>query len=104
VSEYNLSLFFTIFVFLQFWNLFNAKAFSTGTSAFKGLLSSPGFLAVASAIVAGQFLIVEFAGDLFRTVPLSWTDWAAVIGGTSVVLWIGEIFRYISKRFKKILR
>ncbi len=101
VSEYNLSLFFTVFVMLQFWNLFNAKAYSTGTWAFKGVLTSPGFLTVASAIIVGQILIVEFAGDLFRTVPISLKDWIIVIAGTSVVLWVGEIVRYLNKKFKK---
>ncbi|HBZ25224.1 MAG TPA: calcium-translocating P-type ATPase, PMCA-type [Rikenellaceae bacterium] len=98
ISEYNISLFFTIFVMLQFWNLFNAKAFLTGKSAFKGILASPAFMVVASAIIFGQLLIVEFGGELFRTVPLTFRDWMLVIAGTSVVLWIGETVRFFKRR------
>jgi len=98
ISEYNISLFFTIFVMLQFWNLFNAKAFLTGKSAFKGILASPAFMVVASAIIFGQLLIVEFGGELFRTVPLTFRDWILVIAVTSVVLWIGETVRFFKRR------
>ncbi len=97
ISEYNISLFFTIFVMLQFWNLFNAKAFLTGKSAFKGIFSSPAFILVASTIIIGQLMIVEFGGELFRTVSLSFRDWMIVIAGTSVVLWIGEVVRFFKR-------
>lgn len=98
---YFLSFFFTAFVLLQFWNMFNAKAFMTGKSAFNGLNHDGGFLIVALLILVGQFLIVEFGGEVFRTVPLQLRDWLIIIGGTSVVLWIGEIARMISKSIKK---
>jgi Ca2+-transporting ATPase len=97
LSAYNLSRFFTIFVMLQFWNMFNAKAFATGLSAFKGLKNSIGFLIVAFVILIGQILIVELGGEVFRTVPLSLKDWGIIIGSTSLVLWIGEIVRMIGK-------
>lgn len=97
VSRYDLSRFFTIFVMLQFWNMFNAKAFATGKSAFHGLNKSIGFLIVALVILIGQILIVEFGGEVFRTVPLSLKDWAIIIGSTSLVLWIGEIIRAIKR-------
>lgn len=98
VNAYNLSVFFTIFVMLQFWNLFNAKAYATGKSAFHDLRNSAGFVVVAILIVIGQFLIVEFGGEVFRTVPLSLRDWGLIIGSTSVVLWIGEVIRLIQKK------
>lgn len=97
VSPYNLSRFFTIFVLLQFWNLFNAKAFASGKSAFADLSKSSGFLIVALLILVGQYLIVEFGGEVFRTVPITFQDWAIIIGGTSSVLWIGEIIRLIKR-------
>jgi Ca2+-transporting ATPase len=93
VSNRNMTLFFTIFVMLQFWNMFNAKAFATRRSAFKDLNRSMGFVISALVILVGQILIVEFGGEVFRTVPLSLKDWLIVIILTSVVLWIGEIKR-----------
>ncbi|MDR0661684.1 MAG: calcium-translocating P-type ATPase, PMCA-type [Prevotellaceae bacterium] len=96
-AEYELSVFFTIFVMLQFWNMFNAKAFNSGKSAFSNLKNSPGFLISASAILIGQLLIVEFGGDVFRTVPITFRDWMLIIGSTSIVLWIGEISRAVKR-------
>ena len=102
ISRLNLSRFFTIFVLLQFWNLFNAKAFASGHSAFHNLHKSFGFVITVAVILIGQFLIVTFGGDVFRTVPLPVKDWIAIICATSVVLWIGELGRLIirSKIFK----
>lgn len=101
ISRYNLSMFFTIFVMLQFWNMFNAKSFGIGGSAFKGLVKSPGFVLVSLLIVAGQILIVQFGGDAFRTEPLSLADWAIIIASTSIVLWVGEIVRLLKKLLNK---
>ncbi|NTV18599.1 MAG: cation-translocating P-type ATPase, partial [Bacteroidales bacterium] len=101
ISRYNLSLFFTAFVMLQFWNMFNAKSFGIGGSSFKGLLKSPGFVFVSLLIVVGQILIVQFGGDAFRTEPLSFRDWVIIIASTSVVLWIGEIVRLIKTLINK---
>ncbi|MDR1881506.1 MAG: calcium-translocating P-type ATPase, PMCA-type [Prevotella sp.] len=95
--QYSLSYFFTAFVMLQFWNMFNAKAFLTGKSAFVNLNKSFGFILVALVILVGQFLIVEFGGDAFRTVPLAAKDWLTIIGASSLVLWIGELFRLAKK-------
>lgn len=97
ISRYDLSVFFTTFVMLQFWNMFNAKAFLSGGSAFKNLKGSAGFLIVMLIIPIGQFLIVEFGGDVFRTVPLTFRDWGMIIGATSLVLWIGELMRLLKK-------
>ena len=78
---------------LQFWNMFSAKAFASGESAFHGLHKSLAFLIVAFVIFAGQILIIQFGGEAFRTVPLELKDWAIIVGTTSSVLWIGEILR-----------
>ena len=98
ISPYHLSCFFTVFVMLQFWNLFNAKAFQTGKSAFKEIANSRSFILVALLILVGQVLIVTFGGEVFRTVPLSVKDWLIIVGATSGVLWIGEIGRFVKNR------
>jgi Ca2+-transporting ATPase len=95
LSEYELSLFFTIFVMLQFWNMFNAKAFMTGKSAFKSLNKCIGFLFIALAILVGQWIIVTLGGKMFNVVALNILDWGIIIAATSIVLWIGEIRRLI---------
>lgn len=98
ISRYNLSVYFTIFVMLQFWNMFNAKAFLSGKSAFSNLRKSYGFMLIALIILAGQVIIVHFGGDVFRTAPISLKDWLIIIASTSAVLWIGEITRAIKAR------
>ena len=85
----------------RFWNMFNAKTFLSGWSAFKNLRNSKGFVSVALLIVVGQILIVQFGGEVFRTVPLSLKDWALIIAGTSSVLWIGELLRFVSSLITK---
>lgn len=91
-----LSMFFTIFVFLQFWNMFNARAFATGKSAFH-FKGCSGFMYIALIIMLGQILIVSVGGQFFNVTPLSFTDWGLIVGGTSVVLWIGEIIRLVKR-------
>ena len=95
-----LTAFFTIFVMLQFWNLFNASVFGTNHSVFKDARHAVGMLSVAIIILIGQIMIVEFGGKVFRTVPLTLTEWIYIIAGTSIVLWVGEIWRWI-QRLKK---
>lgn len=97
LSDYELSLFFTIFVFLQFWNMFNARAFETGRSAFH-FKGCRGFVVIAAAIFFGQILIVQLGGQLFNVVPLKLIDWTIIIGSTSLVLWIGELIRLFQRR------
>ncbi len=99
-TSYELSLFFTIFVFLQFWNMFNARAFATGRSAFH-FNDCGGFLTIALLIFAGQILIVTFGGRFFQVEPLRISDWALIIFGTSPVLFFGEILR-LAKRKRHI--
>ena len=95
-----LTAFFTIFVMLQFWNLFNASVFGTNHSVFKDARQAIGMVSVAGIILIGQIIIVEFGGKVFRTVPLTWAEWLIIISSTSIVLWVGEIWRWI-KRMKK---
>lgn len=97
LSAHDLSWFFSFFVMLQFWNMFNAKAFMDGRSAFADLKDSKSFLFVAALILVGQYLIVTFGGQMFNVIPLSWTDWGVIIGSSSIVLWVGEIARLIKK-------
>lgn len=96
LSAYELSLFFTIFVFLQFWNMFNARAFETGKSAFH-FKNCGGFVLIAVIILFGQIAIVSIGGAFFNVVPLKFTDWLIIIGSTSLVLWIGECLRLFKK-------
>ena len=95
LSAYELSLFFSIFVFLQFWNMFNAKAYRTGKSTFYSIGKSQGFILIATVIVIGQVFITTFGGQMFNVTPLKLTDWTIIIGATSLVLWTGEILRAI---------
>ena len=96
LTPYELTLFFTVFVMLQFWNILNARAFATGRSAFH-LRGCHGFLFIAAVILVGQVLIVSFGGRFFNVVPLSVTDWLIIIGITSFVLWTGEVVRLFIK-------
>ena len=97
ISPENLSILFTTFVMLQFWNMFNVKAFASGKSAFALLKSSKAFLCIAGCILVGQVIIVEFGGEVFQTVPLQLIDWIKIIGGTALVLLVGEIIRSAKK-------
>ena len=83
----NLTIFFTVFVMLQFWNMFNAKTFGTNDSAFKNIFKSEGFLTVGMAIIVGQILVVNFGGSVFRTIPLTWSEWIWITLATSLVGW-----------------
>lgn len=96
-----LTIFFTFFVMLQFWNLFNARVFGTTDSAFKGLSKSYGMELIIFAILVGQFLIVQFGGAVFRTTPLDLSTWIIIIASTSLVLWIGEAIRFIRRLIQK---
>ena len=97
LTRYELTLFFSIFVFLQFWNMFNAKAFGNVQSAFSRLNTCKGFLWVTLIILAGQILIVSVGGVLFSVTPLQLMDWVYIFAATSIVLWIGEIYRLIRR-------
>ena len=99
VDVHELTMFFTTFVMIQFWNLFNAKTLGSNHSAFRHFLADKGMILVLVIILFGQWVIVTFGGEMFRTVPLSLAEWGVIIAATSVVLWIGELWR----AFKRIL-
>ena len=101
MSVHYLTVFFTVFVMLQFWNLFNASVFGTTHSVFKDASHALGMLSVALIILVGQFIIVTFGGKVFRTEPLDWQTWLQIIACTSVVLWVGEVFRLVKRLMKK---
>lgn len=99
VDVHELTVFFTTFVMIQFWNLFNAKSLGSNRTAFRHFLKDKGMILVLALVLVGQWLIVTLGGEMFRTVPLSLTEWLAIIGATSIVLWVGEIWR----AFKRLL-
>lgn len=96
----SLTEFFTIFVLLQWWNLFNARVFGQRRSIFDGLLKNPAFVGVTLVILVGQFLIVQYGGAMFRTEPLPMETWGLILIGTSVVTVIRELYYQLSKIFK----
>ena len=100
VDPKELTIFFCIFVMLQWWNLFNARSLGSCHSAFRRLWACRGFLFVLAMVLAGQWLIVTFGGKMFRTVPLEWSCWGWIILGTSPVLWVGEVYRLIVRMRK----
>ena len=97
LNSYELSVFFTIFVFLQFWNMFNARAFATGRSAFH-FKGCGGFVLIAAVILIGQILIVQIGGQFFNVRPLASLDWLLIIAGTSPVLLLGELLRLFHRK------
>lgn len=97
ISPKNLTIFFCVFVMLQFWNIFNARRFGGFRSAFSGLLENPLFVIITVAILAGQIVIVQFGGTFFKTVPLSLEDWLLISACTSPVIFIGEIGRFLGR-------
>ncbi|MDR1608578.1 MAG: cation-translocating P-type ATPase, partial [Deltaproteobacteria bacterium] len=97
LGRHNLSIFFTTFVFLQFWNLFNARTLGKNASAFSRLKESKMFILISVVIAIGQVLITQIGGEVFRTTPLSVTELVAIIASTSLVLWVGEIVRWLKR-------
>ena len=96
----DLTIFFTIFVMLQWWNLFNARTLGSCHSALRRIWACKAFLMVLLSVLVGQWGIVTLGGRMFRTVPLSWQTWVAIIAGTSLVLWVGEIYRWTQRRLR----
>ena len=101
MNTHHLTMFFTLFVMLQFWNLFNASVFGTNHSVFKDANHAKGMLSVAAIILVGQIIIVTFGRKVFRTEPLSVAEWLYIVGGTSIVLWIGEASRAVKRLISK---
>jgi Ca2+-transporting ATPase len=94
---YRMTVFYTVFVMLQFWNLFNARCLGHSFSAFSRIWENKGFIAIAAGIFLGQIAIIQYGGEIFRTVPLGLKDWGMIVGSTSLVLWIGELKRCASR-------
>ena len=96
LSEYELTLLFTIFVMTHFFYLFNARAFETHRSAlhFKGCR---GLLYISGIIIVGQIIMVEtpVLQQFFNVIGLSLQDWIIIIIGSSFVLWIREAWHLV---------
>lgn len=101
VDVHELTMFFTTFVMIQFWNLFNAKALMSHHTAFRHFLKDRGMILVLVLVLVGQWIIVTFGGEMFRTTPLSLHEWLLIIGSTSVVLWVGELWRAFKRMIAK---
>lgn len=101
VDVHELTMFFTTFVMIQFWNLFNAKALMSHHIAFRHFLKDKGMILVLVLVLVGQWIIVTFGGEMFRTTPLSLHEWLLIIGSTSVVLWVGELWRGFKRMIAK---
>ena len=101
VDVHELTMFFTTFVMIQFWNLFNAKALMSHHTAFRHFLKDKGMILVLVLVLVGQWIIVTFGGEMFRTTPLTLHEWLLIIGSTSVVLWVGELWRAFKRMIAK---
>lgn len=101
VDVHELTMFFTTFVMIQFWNLFNAKALMSHHTAFRHFLKDKGMILVLVLVLVGQWIIVTFGGEMFRTTPLSLHEWLLIICSTSVVLWAGELWRTFKRMIAK---
>ena len=101
VDVHELTMFFTTFVMIQFWNLFNAKALMSHHTAFRHFLKDKGMILVLVLVLVGQWIIVTFGGEMFRTTPLSLHEWLLIIGSTSVVIWAGELWRTFKRMIAK---
>ena len=101
VDVHELTMFFTTFVMIQFWNLFNAKALMSHHTTFRHFLKDKGMILVLVLVLVGQWIIVTFGGEMFRTTPLSLHEWLLIIGSTSVVLWVGELWRGFKRMIAK---
>ena len=104
MTPYEMGIFFTTFVMLQFWNIFNARNYRTENSFFLTLFSkasfSWGFYLIVLVILGGQYMIVNHLGKFFDVAPLSSGDWWRIAAVTSFVLILPEIVRI----FKSVLK
>ena len=95
INPHEMGIFFSVFVFLQFWNMLNARAFATGKSAFNNMEDSKVFWSVAVVIFVGQIVLVQFFSPLFNCAPLDFNTWLWIILGTFPVFLIGHIVNRI---------
>ncbi len=99
IPDYEVSIFFTTFVMLQFWNLFNARMFGTGHHLWwHNWRHSKFFFGVVLIILLGQVLIVEFLGDLFGCKPIGWQWWLLIAAVTSSVMLFGVAYHWFKRR------
>jgi Ca2+-transporting ATPase len=104
-----MGIFFSIFVMLQFWNLFNAKYYHTGRSLLSDLIGrsrgkvrlqdsfGKGFIWIALVILLGQISIVTFAGPAFNVTRLTLEDWGLILLVTSPVLIVADLVRTVKR-------
>ena len=98
INTYEMSVFFSVFVFLQFWNMLNARAFATGKWAFNNMEDSKVFWAVALVIFVGQIVLVQFFSALFNCQPLDFNTWLWIVLGTSPVFLIGQVVAWVENK------
>jgi Ca2+-transporting ATPase len=97
LSDYDLTLFFTIFVFLQAWNLMNVRTFGSRHTVLHDARDSRTFFGTLAAIVVGQILIVYCGGEMFNVVPISVTDFALIVVATSPVYLVPMLIKMLRK-------
>lgn len=107
LSGHDLGVFFSIFVLLQFWNLFNVKYFRTDRSLIQDIIDlfrkpkevmatySWGFISIVFAILVGQIFIVNYCGPVFNVAKLSTMDWLICVLLTSSIFIVPDIWRFI---------
>lgn len=109
-NSHELGIFFTFFVLLQFWNIFNARYFRTGRSLIEDLIDmvkhpssisrhySTGFVSIIFVILIGQIIITNVFGEMFGVEALSFKDWLFLFVTTSPVLLIGDTLRLLKNK------
>ena len=98
INPHEMAVFFSVFVFLQFWNMLNARSFATGKWAFNNMEDSRVFWTVLLVIGMGQIALVQFCSPLFNCAPLTAIDWVQIILFTSPVFIIGQIVNAMRSR------
>jgi len=84
--------FFTGFVLAQVWNGINCRGINGIMPSF--IRGNPAFFVIMGSIILIQFLIVQFGGAVFGTVPLSVFQWIVLLLGTLPVLLIWPALRW----------
>jgi len=88
---------FTVLVFAQLFNCFNAR--SDRASAFRGLFTNPWLWAAVALSVLLQLAVVNvgFLNVAFGTVRLTLGQWFVCAGMASGVLWLRELRKWITR-------
>lgn len=98
INPHEMGIFFSVFVYLQFWNMLNARTFGTGKWAFNNMEDSKVFWMVAAVIFVGQIVLVQYFSAFFNCSPLAFNDWLWVILGTSPVFILVQSYAMIKNR------